>query len=298
MLKINNKVLKINGDWLNTSIDPYNPLNLPPYTIRLKFQDGVTPTFSKGTGVQVSSLPNIWDLTYTNNDWSNLLYNQRKLTEVLGANSTGVTNINSIFESCIYLTTVSLFDTTSVTTMSKVFRDCLRLSSVPVFDTSNVTTMKYMFSRCFSLYNIPNLNTSNVTDMSYMFSSNAANSTIFTSVPLFDTSKVTTMKQMFNLCTSLQQVPLFDTSSLIDANNMFAGCNGLRTIPLFNTSNITDMSSMFGYCRHVESGALALYQQASSQTNPPINHSNAFENCGADTQTGAAELAQIPSDWK
>ena len=31
---------------------------------------------------------------------------------------------------------------------------------------------------------------------------------------------------------------------------------------------------------------------------PPTQYSQAFWNCGIDTVTGAAELAQIPNDWK
>jgi len=58
------------------------------------------------------------------------------------------------------------------------------------------------------------------------------------------------------------------------------------------------MSYMFSGCYKVESGALALYQQASSQATPPSTHNSAFYKCGRDTVTGAAELAQIPSDWK
>jgi len=48
----------------------------------------------------------------------------------------------------------------------------------------------------------------------------------------------------------------------------------------------------------VESGALALYQQASTQATPPAYHHYTFYRCGRDTTTGAAELAQIPSSWK
>jgi hypothetical protein len=54
---------------------------------------------------------------------------------------------------------------------------------------------------------------------------------------------------------------------------------------------------MFRDCLNVQSGALALYQQASTQTTPPSDHSYTFTNCGKNTQTGAAELAQIPSSW-
>jgi hypothetical protein len=54
---------------------------------------------------------------------------------------------------------------------------------------------------------------------------------------------------------------------------------------------------MFAYNHNVESGALALYQQAGSQATPPSSYSNCFAGCGRDTVTGAAELAQIPTDW-
>jgi len=58
------------------------------------------------------------------------------------------------------------------------------------------------------------------------------------------------------------------------------------------------MRYTFDGCTSVESGALALYQQASTQSNPPQQHSYTFRNCGSNTTTGSAELAQIPNDWK
>jgi len=57
------------------------------------------------------------------------------------------------------------------------------------------------------------------------------------------------------------------------------------------------MSFMFRNCYAVESGALALYRQASTQANPPTYHTNTFKDCGKDTVTGAAELASIPASW-
>lgn len=70
------------------------------------------------------------------------------------------------------------------------------------------------------------------------------------------------------------------------------------TIPLFDTTALTDVTNCFYECYFVDGGQLALYQQMSTQTNPPTLHSRCFNNCGIYTQTGAAELAQIPSDWK
>jgi surface protein len=122
--------------------------------------------------------------------------------------------------------------------------------------------------------------------------------TSLTTVLLFDTSSVTNMAGMFGECRSLTTVPLFDTSNVTDMYGMFEGCRSLTSIPLFDTSSVTNMSSMFRDCTNVETGALALYQQASTQATPPSYHTRTFMNCGSNTVTGAAELAQIPSGWK
>lgn len=217
-LVVNGKQLSIDG----VEILGYND-GLPSYTLRLKFSDDVTPTFSKGTAVQVSSSPNIWDLTYESSDWSKLLYNQKDLLEVI---------------------------------------DC--------GDTTGVTKMNSMFEICTSL----------------------------TSVQLFNTSNVTNMQSMFNTCRSLTTVPEFNTSSVTRMSSMFYGCSALPYVPILNTSNVTATRTMFYNCYNVSGGALALYNQMSTQQNPPDDHTNCFRQCGRDTQTGAAELAQIPDDWK
>lgn len=216
---------------------------LPAYTIRLKFTEGVTPTFSKGTGTQVSSSPNVWDLTYENANWTQLLSSQLNLIEVIDANTTGVTNMSYMLERCNGLVSVALFDTSSVTNTSYMFLRCSGLPTVPFFDTSSVTDMQGMFQYCSVLVSVPVFNTSNVTRMAYMFQMNSS----------------------------------------------------LGSVPLFNTTKVTNMYSMFDGCVAVQSGALALYQQASQGT--VSTHTYAFTNCGINTVTGAAELAQIPSDW-
>lgn len=247
--KIGNKILKIGGKLLTVSggspTPPTPPTpSLPPYTIRLRYTEGKTPTFSKGTAVQVSSSPNIWDLTYENSDWSTLLRKQRNLLEVVDANTAGVTNMYYLFQNCIDMTSVQLFDTSSVTDMTSMFMSCRVLTTVPLFDTSSVTNTSSMFQGC----------------------------TVLTSVPLLDTSSVTDMSYMFDSCGALASVPLFDTSS------------------------VANMEGMFSCCYNVESGALALYQQASSKAIVPT-HNGTFGDCGSNTVTGAAELAQIPGDW-
>ena len=266
----NSKVLTRNSKWLKEHGEPTPPTpSLPPYTIRLRFTEGTTPEFSKGTLTQVSSTPNIWDLTYENSNWESLCESKSSLVEVIDANTTGVTNMSSMFRFCTALTSISLFDTSSVTSMSRMFANSPMLTSIPLFVTSNVTDMESMFEECSSLTTVPLIDTSNVTNISWMLAS----------------------------CSSLTTVPLFDTSEVINMSYMFFNSSNLSSIPLFNTSNVTNMNYTFCNCYNVQSGSLALYQQASTQATPPSQHTDAFKYCGRDTVTGAAELAQIPSDW-
>lgn len=108
---------------------------------------------------------------------------------------------------------------------------------------------------------------------------------------------ITNMTSLFANCSSLTSVPLFDTSTVTNMSSMFIKCSSLKSVPLFDTSKVTTINSMLYNCYKVESGALALYQQASTQATPPSYHNDTFGNCGRDTVTGAAELAQIPSSW-
>ena len=98
----------------------------------------------------------------------------------------------------------------------------------------------------------------------------------------------------------LESIALFDTSSVTDFSNFLkadSSAIGPTTLPLYDTSSATTMESAFQGCKNVESGALAIYQQASTQATPPSIHSSTFTNCGSSTVSGAAELAQIPSSW-
>lgn len=87
----------------------------------------------------------------------------------------GVTNMNSMFDTCINLSSIDLstFDTTDVTNMGDMFNSCLNLTSLDLsnFDTSSVWNMKRMFYNCpyITSLDISSFNTSNVIDMGDMF---------------------------------------------------------------------------------------------------------------------------------
>ena len=242
ILKYNNRVVTHNDRWID--YENLNPLNLPPYTLRLLYKDNTTPTFAIGTGVQVSSSPNVWDLTY-NGPWTNLLARHTNLLEILGANSKGITNMYSLCNECSSLINVALFDTSDVLYFNQMLRGTA-ITSVPLFNTSNAKQMNYMFSLCYNLIS----------------------------------------------------VPVFDTSNVVNTQGMFIHCTSLTEVPYFNMTKVTTMPYMFESCVNVEGGALALYQQASNKAILVTHAADAFKDCGINTTTGAAELAQIPDYWK
>ena len=82
-------------------------------------------------------------------------------------------------------------------------------------------------------------------------------STIKASFKGSNTSNVTNMGSMFNLCSGLTSLDLssFDTSNVTSMNYMFNECRGLTSLDLsnFNTSNVTSMATMFYNCKSLTS---------------------------------------------
>lgn len=238
-----------------------------------------------------------------------------KLTAVPLFDTSNVTDMSQMFSDCSLIYDIPAFNTSNVTNMANMFRNCTSLvvyswvpaqrHPLPRFDTSRVTNMSQMFYGCESLSEVPAYDTTNVRNMSNMF----AYCLRLPRVPTFNTSRVTNMQNMFYHCgndlSSLSVwsqypdfvLPLLDTSSVTNMSGICFECTKLQSIPLLDTSSVESMYMAFDGCTAVQSGALALYQQASTQANVPSSHANTFRNCGSSTTTGAAELAQIPTSW-
>jgi hypothetical protein len=127
----------------------------------------------------------------------------------------------------------------------------------------------------------------------YMFS----NCTSLLQAPAMSLANATSCTRMFGGCSSMTTAQAYDSGNATDLSNMFEGCSSLTAVPLLKTDLAVNVTDMFRLCTHVESGALALYNQMSSQAYPPTSHTLCFEGCGRNTVTGAQELAQIPSSW-
>lgn len=244
MIRYNGYVIGKGGYWLKAGGDPYNPLNLPPFTLRVEFYGtdaSFDPTqYSWIAGTWTAAGGSAWDWTYQNAVWSD--------------------------------------------------------GTISILRYLNPARQTYRSITANMHCNILGGNTTGVTNMAFLFSTNR----YIESIALFDTSSVVNFTDFcsgHNQGSILSAIPLFNTSSAVSASRMFNGCNSLITIPLFDTSSMTNVTNMFRYCLKVESGALALYNQMSTQATPPSAHGGAFTSCGSNTTTGAAELAQIPTSW-
>ena len=86
---------------------------------------------------------------------------------------------------------------------------------------------------------VPNKN------MSTYFSGTFSDMKYIRSIPMYDTSKVVSMSNMFYRCSSLETIPPLDTGNATNMGSMFTDCISLTSIPFLNTSNVTNMGRMF-----------------------------------------------------
>ena len=77
----------------------------------------------------------------------------------------------------------------------------------------------------------------------------AAECISITTIPLFNTSKVTNMNSMFAHCTSLSTVPQLDVSGVTDMGSMFYNCSSLEQIHMININANLDISSSTKFTR-------------------------------------------------
>lgn len=244
----------------------------------------------------MESMTNISDLkNYDTHNASNLNYafaNTAAANNAVRFDLSSCTDASYMFYNS-GITSVTLSNTSSVSSFDYAFGHCANLVSVNLFDTSAATTTQAMFSGCSSLTTVPLFDFSHSTNVKYLFS----NCSHLTSVPLLDTSSATSVGYMFDGCSALTAIPLIDTSSAVSMLYMCNNCTSLTEVPLLDTSSANNVAGMFEGCVNVETGALDLYNQLASQSVQPQYHTDCFKNCGSNTTSGAAELAQIPSSW-
>ena len=149
-------------------------------------------------------------------------------------------NISTYKDRIIYLPKI---DTSGVTDMTSMFSGCNIMVAIPMLNTSNATYMERMFYQCYALVCIPQLDTSLVRTMENIF--NQCYSLSY--VPVLDMSAGPIVRQMFGNCYSLQAVPALDLSKGRDFGFMYNSCYSLTFIPpiVLKTSGSTNISNIF-----------------------------------------------------
>lgn len=260
----------------------------------------------------------LFDTRAVTNMWE--MFESTNITTVPAFPTSNVTNMSRMFEYCYYLESVPMFDTSNVTNMSSMFGDCSNLEEVPLFNTSKCESFDGMFMKCSKLKFVPAFDMSKARDvqsmcercsaLEYFYPQNIGSNTnglqylgeMFDScgnlkyLPTINTTNVTNWTQFAWGCGSVTSVPNYDMSAAQSIYGMLMG-TAITEIPDFNfTSAMQGCSHAFRNCYNVQTGILRAYNKL-SQYVANDDHEDTFLSCGSNTVTGAAELAQIPSDW-
>lgn len=84
-----------------------------------------------------------------------------------------------------------------------------------------------------------------------------------------------------------------------DCTSMFADCQIKHLSRFrFDCTNLTNADKMFYVNTLCEDGIVDTYNVLSAKLTGSYGHNQTFYHCGSGTTSGAAELAQLPSNWK
>ena len=119
----------------------------------------------------------------------------------------------------------------------------------------NNSLYQLFMNNTFTNLTFNDANTSKVTSMEQMFEGCAK--LVSLDISNFDTSNVTSMMKMFNGCNALTSLDVsgVDTSNVTDMKAMFQLCSSLKSLGIsnFDTSNVTSMRGMFSRCSSLTS---------------------------------------------
>lgn len=280
------------------------PIILPNRTIRVEFSQGYVP--SQGLSrEQVSSNPNVWDITVDVYGFVQLFSRNEYLLKIIACNTYAPegyyeSHFAGMCELCPNLTTVPWFNLSNGTECAGMFNNCPNITSLPEFSFDR--SVQYSDSTDLNLSSfcawtkISSVNLLNCRPKwaGYMF----YNCSELLYPPNIDLSLCIGVQDMFTECTKMITSPDYDIHSANNINHMYQNCSSLTTIPDLTVSpNMTNCELAFAGCRNASSGILRMYNKLKN-ISTLTNHGSCFYNCGVDSPTGAAELAQIPSDWK
>ena len=307
---------------------------LPAKTLRFRINTNQDPT-GKDTlgGTWTNVTANIWDYTYSGSSWNNAFSSKFVGSDwnvdVIDGNLDGVTTAQNMFYNCGALRgTVNIRSFADCVNLYQAFYYCGAVKHITLSNLGPVMRFDAAFSMCSNVedinltyadesaaqwsvlynmcYNCAELKVAphivKAQDMYQAFIRNFK----MTSVPMINTASCNRFEGCFTDCRSLTQLPNLDMSYYSwDGNGpnikYYAnGCTGLTVLPdlssLVDGKILQGCGGAFMNCTNVADGITTAYNKLSSLN--PTSYGYCFYNCGVNTVTGAAQLANVPDDWK
>lgn len=129
-----------------------------------------------------------------------------------------------------------------------------------------------MFEYASELTTAPMIDTSKCTSLQEMF----FGCTNLLSVPQYDLSACESIKSTFFLCSALTELPALNTSHVSSFENAFSNCSSLKNAPSLDITNGSNFASMMQNCTSIKS-IQNLFATETTKSN--VNISNCFQYC-------------------
>lgn len=164
------------------------------------------------------------------------------LVEFPAYSTPALKNTSQMFQNCQSLRKPPTLNTALVTDMSNMFSGCYSLDTYPTWlNYSAVTTVAGMFNQCLSLLAVPNLVMPKAINLSSFFSGCTSLKYIG---DLQTSPALTTLTQALYACSSLLRAPVIsDTTKVTTVSQMLQLCSQIRTIPTYQLPLCINFSS-------------------------------------------------------
>lgn len=169
---------------------------------------------------------------------------------------------------------------------------------------ANGISQRYMFANWDTVGQFicgPDLDLNGVTDLSYMFQSCSGSNFKSINVAAMDTSKVTSMTNMFFGCSSLESIDMSsnDLSKVINMDNMFQNCNYLKTVNFGDTdmTSVRNINAMFSNDSKLESVKFGICVDTVANNGDSIPLKCSCQNAKIKFLDISNWSAQTPANW-
>lgn len=151
--------------------------------------------------------------------------------------TSGVTNMNSMFSGCTSLLSIPQLDTSSVTNIANAFKNCYSLVCVPPLILTEVRAAGNCFYNCYSLTHIADLDLSNAYNMqSFLYG--CCSLATFPKITFFanTSSRAVSFESLCGGCYSLVGFPSTENIAPSDIMTCFLSCYSLKKIGVIDLS--------------------------------------------------------------